>query len=394
LRKKKVLVIVWVLFTLSAFSRPGPAYPADPENAALLYYQAFLTLPEAKEPVGTQLREYARGEIELNKAVEDYVASCRAAIELAVVASELRQCDWGMRFSEGFDMLLAHLGQTRALAYVLLAEAQIQLAKGNYELALERCVTSLQMSRHVGDDTLISFLVAVAIEMMADNCIADLLGKMPADSKVLEQLKAELASQAKKAPSALRPLDFEREIAVEQIRMDRIGDLIRVLDVKKSEKEVLEEVWKLGGEAFLKKSRDHYSEYMHSAISILRSGAPYAQTHQQLTELAGKLPKEPNAEKNPEAIFTTAVAPSVSKIYGNMIRGRTQANALRTAVEVYMVKAKTGRLPEKLPAGVPKDLFSEQDFEYKKTRGGFVLRCRAKDLNKNEIHQYEFKVLK
>ena len=40
------------------------------------------------------------------------------------------------------------------------------------------------------------------------------------------------------------------------------------------------------------------------------------------------------------------------------------------------------------------DLFSGEDFEYKKTEAGFVLRCRAKDLDKDEIHQYEFKVRK
>jgi len=394
LHNNRIVIALCVLLILAVSSSPSVAYPPDPENAALLYYQAFLTVPKGEEPADNQLLKYARGKIGLNKAIEDYVGSCRGAIKLAVVASELRQCDWGLRYSKGFDMLLSHLGQIRGLTRILIAEARIQASKGNYELALERCVTTLRMSRHVGDETLVSSLVGTAVEAMAGDCIADLLGQMPANSKLLEQLKAELASQAKKPPSVTRPLDMERKVAAEQISMEKIGGLMTALDTEKSEEEVLEEVRKLGGEEFLKKSRDYYAKHMDSVMSILRRGAPYAQTHQQLTELAGTLPKDPGPEKNPEAMFTTAVTPAVSRIYGIMIRGRTQANALRAAVEVYKAKAGTGKLPDELPAGSPKDLFSGKDFEYKKTKAGFTLRCRGKDIDKDKVQEYEFKVAK
>jgi len=45
-----------------------------------------------------------------------------------------------------------------------------------------------------------------------------------------------------------------------------------------------------------------------------------------------------------------------------------------------------------LPAGLPGDLFSGKDFKYKKTTEGFTLRCQGKDLSKDEIYKYEFKV--
>lgn len=394
LRKDRIAMGLCLMFTLAALNLAAPAYPPDPENAALLYYQAFLTVPKDEAPVDNELRDYASGKIELNEAVEDYVGSCRGAIGLAVAASELRQCEWGLQYSKGFDMLLGHLGQSRGLARILIADGRIQVSKGNHELGLERCVAALKMSRHVGDETLISFLVGVAVENMAGDCIGDLLGRMPADVKTLEPLKAELARLAKRSLSAVRSLDIEREVAAEQMRMDKIGDLMRSLDAKKSEEEVLAEVRKLGGEAFLNKSRDYYRKHMSSVISILRSGSSYAQTHQQLTELAGKLPKAPDPEKNPEAMFTTAVAPAVSKIYGNMVRGRTQANALRAAVDIYISMAKTGQLPDTLPSGLPKDLFSGKDFEYKKTKAGFILRCRGKDIDKDKVQEYEFTVSK
>ena len=35
-----------------------------------------------------------------------------------------------------------------------------------------------------------------------------------------------------------------------------------------------------------------------------------------------------------------------------------------------------------------------KDFKYEKTKAGFILHCPDKDLNKDEINQYEFKLSK
>ena len=385
------IIALCVLLTLTVSGSPSAAYPRDPENAALLYYQAFLTLPEAEEPVDTQIRDYAEGKIELNEAIEDHVGSCRGAIELAVVASELPECDWGLRFSEGFNMLLSHLGQSRGLARTLIADARIKASEGNYDLALARCVTVLKMSRHIGDETLVSFLVATALDSMAGDCIGDLLGQIPPNAKTIQPLKAELTALAKKAPSLTRSMDIEREVAIDQLTF-RFSNLMRAINPKKSEEDIMKEVRKLGGEAYLKKSRDYYSKYMASAISSLKSGSPYAQIHEELAGLGEKLEKE--QEKIKEAILARAIAPRIAPTYGTMIRGGTHANALRAGVDIYLAMARTGRLPEKLPPGAPKDLFSGKGFEYTRTKAGFLLRCRGKDLDKDKVQEYEFKVAK
>jgi hypothetical protein len=74
------------------------------------------------------------------------------------------------------------------------------------------------------------------------------------------------------------------------------------------------------------------------------------------------------------------------------VRHKTSVNALNCALGIYAHKAGTGELPDEIPADSPKDLFSGGNFEYEKTKDGFVLRCRGRDLFKNEIHEYEFKV--
>ncbi len=391
-RNNRIVMALCVMFTLTALNLPTLAYPPDPENAALLYYQSFITYERAKGTLGPKVQDVAEGKIAPDKEVKDYLDRCRGAIELAVVASELPQCDWGLRYSQGFDILLTHLAQIRSLARNLITDARIQASEDNHELALERCITTLKISRHVGDETLVSFLVGTAVERMAGSCIGDLLGQKRADSESLKSIKDELAGLAKRAPSAENSFDIERQMVIDQIKMEKIGDLMRSLDPEKSEEEVLKEVRKFGGEEFLKKIRDYYSSYMKSLMSILRSRKSYAEIHRQLAELAKKPEKE--QEKNPEVMLTAALTPGVSKIYGNMIRGRTQANALRAAVDIYISRGKTGQLPNALPSGLPKDLFSGKDFEYKKTKAGFLLRCRSKDLDKDKIQEYDFKVPK
>jgi hypothetical protein len=76
------------------------------------------------------------------------------------------------------------------------------------------------------------------------------------------------------------------------------------------------------------------------------------------------------------------------------IRNKTHFNAVKAAIEIYIIKAKTGKLPDALPADLPGDLFSGKPLLYEKTADGFTLCCRGKDLSKDEIYKYEFKVKK
>jgi hypothetical protein len=100
------------------------------------------------------------------------------------------------------------------------------------------------------------------------------------------------------------------------------------------------------------------------------------------------------AADNTDAVLTAFLAPTTTTAYNRSVRANSLNNATRTAVDVYIIKAKTGKLPNGLPPDSPKDPFSDRDFEYEKTKDGFVLRCQAKDLEKDEIHQYEFKIPK
>ena len=96
----------------------------------------------------------------------------------------------------------------------------------------------------------------------------------------------------------------------------------------------------------------------------------------------------------PFAGLPQRLVPAVHKVVCMDLKASTHFNAVKTALNLYIIKAKTGGLPDSLPDGMPKDLFSGKDFKYEKTKEGFVLGCRGKDLAKNKIYKYEFKVKK
>ena len=142
-------------------------------------------------------------------------------------------------------------------------------------------------------------------------------------------------------------------------------------------------------EDLIEQNRDYYINYMASAQAAWSASETYEQIYTKLKKLDEQLR---GVAEEPGSAMAAALAPAVWKIYAQDIRAKTYSNAIRTAIDVYIIKAETGELPDALPAGLPKDLFSGKDFEYEKKDAGFVLRCQARDLLKDVVQEYEFKV--
>ena len=143
-------------------------------------------------------------------------------------------------------------------------------------------------------------------------------------------------------------------------------------------------------EAAIERSRKYYENYVAGVIAAF--DMPYVEGYTSLKDLEEKMLKD--AKSNPDVLLTGILAPATNKIFSLKTRFETHNNAIRAAIELYMIKAKTGKLPDELPAGLPKDLFSSKDFEYEKTADGFILRCQSKDLGRDKVYEYEFKVKK
>jgi len=301
----------------------------------------------------------------------------------------VQDCDWGYDISKGFDVLLPELSKIRMTAFLLTAKAQTLAEQGDYKEALEKCLIIHRMARHVGDRMLISYLVGKSLNSLTNKRIEDILSRMPDDVKTLAWLKNEIFDITSNANTLKGAMNSEREIAFQQIRKENIGTILDSLGdgTDGMSGDDIEKV-RNGDEEFFRASREYYSNFMTSVQVAL--DLPYPRSHQRLEELGENAEKQ--AVGNPAAILSVALWPAATRICTLDVKANTHFNALKAAIDIYIARAKTGRLPNALPAGLPKDLFSGKDFEYEKTKDGFVLRCRGKDLDKDEIFQYEFKV--
>jgi hypothetical protein len=235
--------------------------------------------------------------------------------------------------------------------------------------------------------------VGVAIHAKSDKTIRNILSRTSSNDKLLVWLKDKIVAISQKQLSLKTILKAESEIAVREMRKEKIADMLSLVpdeDIwKKLPVDSVEKI-KQGDEAFFKAGRAYYTNFIKAVQEILNM--PYPEAYRKLEELTQKTIKDTST--NPGAVFVVIFAPTLPRLLTLEIRYKTSVNALSSALDIYAHKAKTGQLPEELPAGLPGDLFSGKPFKYEKNADGFILRCQGKDLSKDEIHQYEFKVKK
>ena len=147
-----------------------------------------------------------------------------------------------------------------------------------------------------------------------------------------------------------------------------------------------------------------YKIFLNFAFQINNSGMSYKERISKIQSLTEKLQNEfgfdpnsyPTMAAHPEKILTLFIiihcAKSVTGLYQLHVDHVALQNALMTGIEVYLIKAKTGHLPEKLPEGVPRDPFTGHDFIYKITEEGFSLSLLDKNISEQIHYPYEFKV--
>jgi len=357
------------------------AYP--PDNAAVLYYKAAL-LYEVDDEMADMLADLQKGKIELNDKIREFVKKNRLIINTVLDASEVKNCDWGMDFSQGFEMQMPPLGSLRKLARLAVADAKILAADGDYEAAISHCMSLYKMARHVNERIYVNYLVGLAINGLTNGCITQIMAEMPQDMQSLTRLKNQLI-EIDSIPFPVKPAILgERQAALMFMTPEQLPGIVRTC----VENEAVREKILSFDSTMIDRSRQYFESYYAGVTTAFDMS--YVEGYTALKDLEEK--PEKDVKSNPEAILTGILAPATNRIFSLSTRFKTHNNAIRVAIELYLIKAQTGKLPDELPAGLPKDLFSGKDFEYEKTDDGFTLRCQGKDLDKDKIHQYEFKV--
>jgi len=378
--------------------------PPDPDNAALLYYQAFLLRPEPDSDTYRAIDEVVSGG-EPNEKLREYLnlRDCRETIEFAEAAAQLPRCNWGIRFSRGYGQKLIQMIQIRPLTFLLYADARILAADGDYQGAFNRCLTIRRIAGHVGDDTVVNYAISVGTDRSALRYIQNVLGSTPPDAETLTWLRSRLAAVHSVAPSLARALEMDLELILQTMRTDPY-DLawLREMLAEDVEGNNAEDVWSLTDEELLALIVEPYADFLDYVLGVIDSEMPYEEKYTEIQRLIDEL-KEESGSVPGTKLLVLPFAPQVIEFYNFQVRHTAQLNALKAAIEIYISTANIGQLPNTLPDYLPKDPFSGQDFQYEITEKGFVLRCRAKDILASQaiwppgtspdvVHEYEFEI--
>jgi hypothetical protein len=469
------LIIICSVIFLCAFSAQAASLPKDPNNAALLYYQAFVLLPEPdyflnrliNRSTTEEIYEYLNGakfepdketkkivhDLELkmkgispdpnkqlsphekalyqdedykerrlaeldffkelieqdkkmqgvdpNKVIREYLKKCGPSIALAQAASEITDCDWGILYSQGFDF---HLPPTdvRKFTKILRIEALRLAADGNYRAALERCLMVCGLARHISDEDMIMHSISLSIDGIAFECIKYILESMPSDADTLTWLKDQLTATPGASESLVPALKIDYELVLQRLlKNPKTVARIRgrfVEEATYSENKDAEEKFKnLTNEELIPLIREFasvfFDPFFKSVLRAIKSKKPYDQIYAELELLIYKL-------KANDAFYIITpfydlthieIAPRLYQLHVNL---RTIKNAIEAAIEIYLVVAKIGQLPESLPDGLPKDPYTLEDFIYEITDDGFALRCQGEEFLRSLNRKLEFKVKK
>jgi hypothetical protein len=378
-----LLLLFWYPSTILAYS-------PEPNNAALLYYQAFISFPDNYNEISMPLHPAPSGIIEPNEAIRDYLKTCHNVFEFTRAAVEIPECHWGFRYSLGDAVLMPQLLYVRHLCFHIMTQAQVYGADKEYQKALDTCLIIHKVAQHVGDENLIAIIINNAIHASANKGLRQTLSLMPLNQKTLVELERELTELSQR-PRLNNALNTEEKITLAKLALNKDA-LIRA--AKMSYDGSLDPKWEArlrkADQTFLESSQKYYVEFMVALRAVIEETVPFDTKYGQIKRLDEQVMSD--TKTNPNAVFAAIFRPKLNQICALTTLVQSGDNLLRTAIQLYKTKAQTGSLPEALPTGLPKNMFTDKDFDYEKTDEGFILRLQTKECGRDEPDEFHFKV--
>jgi len=291
----------------------------------------------------------------------------------------------------------------RDLTYFLIVQAKVSACDGQYRAALENALTLRRIARHVGDQTLNMYIQAESTNARAFDLIQYVLAKMPPDAETLTWLQEQLAvgGEMEWRPRETLTKWIDWEVQCLQASPDVLAGEIGHPALRKKTEGLTEA-------QVMERARQGWEEVFKSVLDVLESErSPLDKSH-ALGQLAmkaslkmagaeailevwdGETPPSEEQEreikrltleqrKTPahDPMWLLGYLQGAVDSYSRYAHFPARVHAVQAAIAIYLIKAKTGQLPQTLPADLPKDPYSDKDFEYRVTERGFILRCRG-----------------
>ena len=281
------------------------------------------------------------------------------------------------------------------LTHFLVVRAKVSACDGRYKAALENALTMRRVSRHLGDDTPGMLYYSESVNAHAFSVIQYVLGKMPPDVDTLTWLQQELASGREvewhPRETLTKWLDWQVEClqASPEFLAKVVENPLGLIPAPTRKKE-LEGLTPI---QVLERARLSWKELLKGTLEIIESEKSPQEKYLTLKKLEDKVDATIN-EGDPIALMPI-LRVAISTQYSGDANCRARVHAVHGAIAIYLIKATTGQLPETLPEGLPKDPYSGEDFEYRPSEKGFILRSRARPFgaaDDTKIKQFEFQL--
>jgi hypothetical protein len=208
-----IVALAVLLTTLAAEPLRGQDF--KPDNAAYWYQQASNEIMALPEEDLNAIYLYLENPIRTpNKQVVSAMERCKGAIALLHKGAHRQYCDHHLDYSQGFSLLVPHLGPLRTASKILAADAKLKLHQGNTDEAVESLRAGYRISDHTCNDSLlISSLVSVANFTSVDQQVQQALDRAELEPSNCDRLLS--------ATKQLQEKDFHflESIAMEHVIM-------------------------------------------------------------------------------------------------------------------------------------------------------------------------------
>jgi hypothetical protein len=172
-----------------SLTRASHAAPQDtrPDNAALLYWQAFALMPESKD-LEESLEKWDR--VELDGRIVGLLKLSENSLKQFHAGATIHDVDWGLDRKQGPELLLPYLARSRDLSRLALLRARYRFSTGDFRGGIDDATATLQLGQHVTDPIVICMLVQYLIQNSAIETIAHVLPEF--DRTSLDELARRL----------------------------------------------------------------------------------------------------------------------------------------------------------------------------------------------------------
>ncbi len=190
-------------------------------NPALLYYRAFLLVPD---PISNADEEYLRSKAGVEQKLPERYGKIFAGYDnqfslVRQAARTTAPCDWGLDFSVGPNALLPYLARAKAVVQAAQLRGMWNLQHGNQAGARDDLLAAFVLARNTSrDGTLIGVLVQDACEVLLFATVAQNFGQF--EPETLQQLAT--GFDAAPPPGALAAVVAGEKLYIHDWLVDQI----------------------------------------------------------------------------------------------------------------------------------------------------------------------------